>query len=84
VALSPEQRRLRARVAALTRWSREDSVAGTEKARDGFLQAFLNEVDPDRSLPEPERLRRAVAARKAHMASLALKSSKARSRRAAS
>jgi hypothetical protein len=80
VPLSPEQRSQRARIAALTRWSREDPAAGTKKARDAFLQRFLDEVPTD--LPETERMRRALAARKAHMLGLSLRSSKARARRA--
>lgn len=76
MALSPEQRRQRARIAALTRWSREDPAPATKKARDAFLQRFLDAVPPN--LPETERMRRAIAARRAHMASLALKSSRAR------
>lgn len=81
MALSPEQRSQRARIAALSRWSREDPVAGTAKARNGFLKRFLDDIPTD--LPETERMRRAVAARRAYMAKLALRSSKARARRPA-
>jgi hypothetical protein len=52
----------------------------TAPARQGFLGRFLNEVDPDRVLPEPERQRRATAALKAHMSSLARRSAQARRR----
>lgn len=79
--LSPEQRPQRSRIAALTRWSREDPVAGTQKARDSFLQRFDDATPSD--LPETERMRRALAARKAAMARLAFKSAKVRARRAA-
>jgi hypothetical protein len=50
----------------------------TAKARATFLRRFEDEVDPDRELPEPERLRRAEAARKAYFTKLALKSAQAR------
>jgi hypothetical protein len=41
---------------------------------------FLDEVDPNRTLPEPERLRRAEHARSAYFTKLALKSVQARAR----
>ncbi len=50
-----------------------------EKVREGYLAKFEAEVDPDRVLSEGERHRRAVAAMRAHMHTLALASSKARS-----
>lgn len=81
MSLSPELRSQRARIAALTRWSREDPGPATAKARAGFNAGFELLVDPDGVLPEHERLRRAEAARKAHMARLAFKSAKARSKR---
>jgi hypothetical protein len=78
--VTPEQRSQRARIAALTRWSREDPTIGTQKALDAFLQRFLTEVDPTGSLPEDERARRAQRARRAHMLTLASRSAKARRR----
>jgi hypothetical protein len=48
---------------------------------DALLARFEREVDPDASLPESERRRRAEAARKAHMARLALKSAVSRASR---
>jgi hypothetical protein len=44
---------------------------------------FLDEVDPDRVLPEAERRRRAESARKVYYQRLALASAKARARRKA-
>ena len=70
----------RARIAALTRWSREDPRPATAKAPEGFRGRFLNEVDPDRTLPIAERERRAAAAMRAHMLRLAALSAKARSK----
>lgn len=51
--------------------------------RAGFEAKFLREVDPDNVLPEPERRRRAEAARRAFYARMALASAKARRERAA-
>ena len=42
------------------------------------MKRFLDEVDPDRVLPEPERLRRAAAARKAYFTRLAFLASRRR------
>ena len=80
-ALTPTQRTQRARIAALTRWSREDPAATAARGQAGLLAKFLDQVDPDRVLPEAERQRRAEAARRAHMQRLAFRSSKARSAR---
>lgn len=80
--MTPAERTMRASIAALTRWSREDGVAGTAKARDAFLASFVRAVDPLGVLPEEERRRRAERARKAHFRRLALKSAKARRLRA--
>ena len=79
--LTPSERSLRARIAAHERWSHQDPVAGTAKARSAFLDRFEREVDPDGELPEAERLRRAEQARKAYFTELAFKSSKARAAR---
>jgi hypothetical protein len=76
--LTPAQRSLRARAAALTLHSQIDSVAHTEPARRAFLARFDDEVDPDRKLTPAERSRRAERAKKAYMARLALKSARVR------
>jgi hypothetical protein len=82
-SLSPEQRRLRAQIAANTRWSREDPRAGTARARAAWYRKFLDQVDPDRSLAPAERDRRVQAAVRAEMQRLALRSSKARAAKVA-
>jgi hypothetical protein len=80
--LTPAQRRLRASVAANIRWSREDPSANAARGQAGLIEKFRREVlKADPSVTEPELSRRAESARKAHMARLALASSKARSRR---
>jgi hypothetical protein len=76
--LTPTERSLRAKAAAHTKWAHHDPVAGTAKARATFLQSFIDKVDPDRTLPEAERLRRAESARSAHFADLAYRSARAR------
>jgi hypothetical protein len=82
--LTPEQRRTRASVASLTRWSREpDRAAATRPALDGFLSKFEREVDPTGELAPETRALMADAARRAHMKRLALASSKKRGRKAA-
>lgn len=80
--LTSEQRRLRAQIAANTRWSREnDRVVQTAKARQALLERFIRQVDPNNELDPTEQLRRAESALRAHMARMALASSKARAGR---
>jgi len=80
--LTPQQRVLRARLAAHSRWAREDDpVTATAPARAAFMDRFEREVDPDRVLPPDVRARKAEHARKAYFARLALKSSQARARK---
>jgi hypothetical protein len=82
VSLTPEQRRLRASIAAHVQWSREsDPSTRTAPGRRAFLSRFEAEVDPDGVLDPAERARRAEHARKAYFQRLALKSSKARARK---
>lgn len=77
-SLTPQERSLRARLAAYTMHSLHDPRETSKPGREAFLAGFLDRVDPDRVLPEGERLRRADCARKAHMQRLALASSRAR------
>ena len=65
---------LRGRIGGFAKAARHSREELTRAARDGFLARFEREVDPDGILAEQERKRRAVAARNAHMARLALKS----------
>jgi len=57
--LSPAERSMRARVAAYALHAQRDSRELTVKARSAAWQKYLDEVDPDGSLPEAERVRRA-------------------------
>jgi hypothetical protein len=79
MAESGNIRSLAARVGAYSLHAKYDSREITRAAREAFLKKWIDQVDPDRSLTEDERLRRAEAALKAHMAQLALKSAKVRS-----
>ena len=80
MSLSPTERSLRARQAAHTLHSKVDSSKHTEAARAAFLQRFEKQVDPDKELPEAERFRRALQAKKAYFTNLAYKSARARSK----
>ena len=80
-SLTPEQRKLRARMAIHTRHAR-----GGPPPPDGdpIPDRFLDEVDPDRVLHPVERARRASHAYKAHLARVEFEASRARTRQAAS
>ncbi|MHB0870748.1 MAG: hypothetical protein ACYC5J_15050 [Chloroflexota bacterium] len=79
--LSPQELTHRARIGAFALHAKHDPRETTSKARAVFLAKFEREVDPDGILPEAERQRRAVCARKAHFAKMALKSVRSRRRR---
>ena len=72
---------LRGRIGAFRLHATHDPRETTRPARAAFLARFEDEVDPNHALPETERQRRAIAARKAWMARLAYRSSKVRSAR---
>ena len=79
---TPEERVLRARIAAAERWGRTvDRTAATAPARQGMRAKLEREADPDGVLPPHERARRADQLHHAHMLRMALASAKARSRR---
>lgn len=81
MALTKEERTLRARVAACTRWANEDGKANAERAQRGLRDRFRREVAAKFPKLAPAELeRRADSAYRAHMARLALASSRARTR----
>ncbi len=81
--LTPTERTIRSQIAAHESWARTpDRSARTANARKAMLDKFEHQVDPDGTLPAAERARRAEHARKAHFKRLALKSARARRRRA--
>jgi hypothetical protein len=79
-SLTAQQRTLRARIAANTRWS---SPGARTNHADKRLTRFADEVDPEHKLPEAERITLARQRRRAYMQGLALASSKARAARKA-
>jgi hypothetical protein len=82
--LTPEQRTLRGRKAAHTRWANEDPAANAERGQRGLRARFDREVrEAAPGLTEAEYERRAESAYQAHMAGLAFASSKARAARKA-
>lgn len=79
MALTPEQRRSRSRLAAHIQWSRTpDRTARTQAARDGFLAKFERQVDPAGIYAPEQRALMAEAARKAFYIRLGRASGKAR------
>lgn len=76
--MNASQRSQRARVAALAMHAQ--GKTNTAPGTAAFLARFEREVDPDGQLSEAERRGRALAARRAYFARLALASSRARSR----
>lgn len=78
MGLTPTERHLRARLAALTLHATHDSRELTAPARRAFDQKFLDQVPAD--LPEDERRRRADHLRKAHFTRLAYLSARARNK----
>lgn len=77
-------RTLVGRIGAHALHSKYDSRELTASARAKFLGGFIEQVDPGRELPEPERLKRAEHALREHMTRLALRSAKVRGRKKAS
>ena len=77
-SLTPEQRSLRARVGAYALHAQGGT--STKAGSAAFLARFDREVDPNGILASDERSRRAEFALRAHMAKLALKASRAKTR----
>jgi hypothetical protein len=71
MALTSEQRRLRAQLAAHEGWAHEpDRTARTAPGTAAFLARFEREVDPNGTLAPAERAKRAENARKAYFTAL--------------
>ena len=83
--LTPEQRQLRARVAAYARHAQHDAVESTAAARAAGPAGdkyWLDRVDPDGALDHDDRERRARAAKAEYFNRIAYLSSRARRARA--
>lgn len=77
MALTPEQRRLRARLAAQERWSRPGARAKQSRTiKDTRLAHYEHQVDPEGVLDPQERQACARAAASAHMTRLRLAKSR--------
>jgi hypothetical protein len=77
--MTPEQRTLRAQIAAHTQWANESNrTARTAAARKAAADRFEKQVDPDGVLPIEVRQQRAESASKAHFRRMAAASAKAR------
>jgi hypothetical protein len=77
--MDPQERTLRARLAAHVSWANTpDPASRTAKARAAALARFEKQVDPDGILPVEERMRRAEHAKKAHFSRLALEAARKR------
>jgi hypothetical protein len=77
--LTPQERTMRARMAAHVMWSQTpDRAARTAPARRAALDRFEKAVDPDGILDPAERALRAASARKAHFTQMAYRSVRAR------
>lgn len=81
--MTPEQRSLRARIAAHTQWANESNrTERTAAARKAASDRFEVQVDPDGVLSPEVRRQRAESARRAHFSRMAMASAKARRRKA--
>lgn len=78
LSLTPNERTMRARLAAHLLHASVDSREHTGPARRAFMARFEDQVDPDRVLSPAERARRAEHAKKAYFTRLALKSAQVR------
>jgi hypothetical protein len=77
--LTPEQRTLRASIAAHTRWAQEDPTANAARGQAGLFAKFQREArEAEPGLSEAEYTRRAESAYRAHMARLSFACSTAR------
>lgn len=80
--MTPEQRSMRARIAAHARWAKTgDRSSATAAARRAFAERWERQVDPDGVLDPDERARRAEHAERAHFQRMAFKASYSRARR---
>jgi len=62
--VTPEQRAMRARIAAHSRWAKEaDPQAATAPARRASLERFVREVDPRRAPCRPQSVHDALSTR---------------------
>lgn len=78
---------MRASIAALTRWSKEDPIANATRGQAGLRAKFVAEIEAEatargETITETERDRRAEARHRAHMKRIRLAGSRKASREA--
>jgi hypothetical protein len=77
--LTPEQRTLRAQIAANTRWGKEtDRLAATAPGRRAAFAHFEKLADPDGVLPEAQRHEMGKSLQRAHLQRISLKASRSK------
>jgi len=77
--LTPEQRTMRARIAARARWSKEDPNPALARVRDGNLDKYRREILAEQpGVTEPELSRRAHSRLCEHMTRIAFERSRGR------
>lgn len=79
--LTPEERKVRAKIAAHAMHAKHDAKETTSKARATFKALFEEQVDPEGILTPEERARRVEHARKAYFLRLAFISARVRRQR---
>lgn len=80
--MTPEQRRLRAQIAANTRWSRAMSRADqSDAARAALVRRMERQVDPDGLLPPDQRAALVRSAFRAMAARMVAAKARKRARR---
>lgn len=80
--MTPEQRVLRSRLGAHSKWAAcEDRAAATAPARKGWRARFEQQADPEGVLSPEELQARTDQLIKAHMTRMALKSSLSRAKK---
>jgi hypothetical protein len=78
-SLTPEQRTMRARLAAHARWAREDPGPNVRRAAAGLLEKFRREILAEQGdVAEPELTRRAESRRREHLTRIAFEASRKR------
>ena len=77
--LTPDERRMRAQIAAASRWAKtDDRKQATAKARSGLRAKFEREADPAGTLAPDKLEYRVQQLMRAHMLRMSLKAKKAR------
>jgi hypothetical protein len=83
--LTPEERKLRAKIASNASWKgTKNRTARTQAGRDAFRESFQDVVDPNHELDPVTRAKAGEAAYREHMARMAFEREKRRRKKQAS